>query len=339
MIFFKKRKILFIFLLFIAALVLCSLILLRRAPIKNPRVYGVTFSSFYAEQFGLDWKKTYLALFDDLGVRHLRIPAYWNEIEKEQDKFDFSRLDWQIEEADRHNADVILAVGRKLPRWPECHDPEWTNSLINNDKNEFNAKLLHYIQYTVERYRDNNSVKMWQIENEPYLPFGECKKYSIALLDKEIALVKSLDSTRQIMITDSGELSIWTRAAKRADIFGSTMYRSVYNKFFGYITYPLPPSFFRLKRAITELIIGEKQMIIVELQGEPWSREAPYKTSVEDHYKTMNPDIFRGILMYASQSGFDSFYLWGVEWWFWLKEKQNKPEMWNIVKEAIQSTK
>ena len=132
------------------------------------------------------------------------------------------------------------------------------------------------------------------------------------MLDQEIALVRSIDFTRPIIITDSGELSIWTRAAKRADIFGSTMYRSVYNKYLGYITYPLPPSFFRLKRAITELIVGKKPMIVVELQGEPWSREASYKISVDDHYKTMNPDIFRGILTYASQSGFDTFYLWGV---------------------------
>ncbi|MEK9175624.1 MAG: beta-galactosidase [Patescibacteria group bacterium] len=336
---FVKRKKTVIFVILCIALILYVFLLLRQAPIKNVQAYGITFSSFYAEQFGLDWKKTYLALFDDLGVRHLRIPAYWNEIEKEQGKFDFSRLDWQIEEANRHNAEIILAVGRKLPRWPECHDPEWANSLIDNDKNKFNANLLNYIKSTVERYRNNNAVKVWQIENEPYLPFGECKKYSIAMLDQEISLVKSLDSTRPIMISDSGELSIWIRAANRADIFGSTMYRTVHNKFFGTITYPLPPSFFRLKRAITELFVGKKPMIVVELQGEPWSREATYKISVDDHYKTMNPDIFRGILTYASQSGFDTFYLWGVEWWYWLKETQGEPEIWNTAKEAIKNTK
>lgn len=339
MIFFKKRRILFICIFFILALAVCVFVLLHRAPVKNPNAYGVTFSSLYAEQFGLDWKKTYTALFEDLGVRKIRLPAYWNEIESKKGSFNFERLDWQVNEANKHGVEIILAVGRKLPRWPECHDPEWANQLIDNNEDEFNKALFKYIKTTVERYRVDGAVKIWQIENEPYLPFGECKKYSTSNLDEEIKLVRSLDSTRPILITDSGELSIWTRAAARSDIFGSTMYRSVYNKFFGYITYPLPPSFFRIKRAITELVVGKKPMIIIELQGEPWSREASYKLGVDDHYKTMNPEIFRGILDYASKSGFDTFYLWGAEWWYWLKEKQNKPEMWNIVKEAIQSTK
>ena len=213
-------------------------LLVRRVPMHSPIAYGVTFSSFYAEQFGLDWQKTYTALFEDLGVRHLRLPAYWQEIEPEEGKFDFSRLDWQVAEAKKHGADVILAVGRKLPRWPECHEPVWAQTLLRGEKNKFHDALLKYIQTTIEHYRADNTVRVWQIENEPYLPFGDCQNYDSAMVDEEIKLVRSLDSTRSIMITDSGELSLWIRAASRADIFGSTMYRSVYNKIFGYITYP-----------------------------------------------------------------------------------------------------
>lgn len=321
-------------------------ILAWRVPIQTPRVYGVTFSSFYAEQFGLDWKKTYLALFEDLGIQHVRIPAYWNDTEKFPDQFDFAKLDWQINEARKHNSDVILAIGRKLPRWPECHDPEWAKELIlknttdnTENKKKFNSFLIKYLEAVVSRYRDSAAVTVWQIENEPYLPFGDCTDYNRALIDEEIKLVRSLDPSRPIMITDSGELSLWIKAALRADVFGSTMYRSVYNKIFGYITYPLPPSFFRAKRAFTELVVGKKPMIVVELQGEPWSREATYTLSVDDHYKTMNPEKFRDVLHYASQAGFDTFYLWGAEWWYWLKTTQHQPEMWNIAKDAIAKIK
>ncbi len=292
---FFKRKILKILILIVIILIVVVWLLVRSIPIRQPKAFGVTYSSFYAEQFGLDWQKTYLALFDDLGIKKIRLPAYWSEVEASKGAFDFSRLDWEIQEAQKRGAEVILAVGRKLPRWPECHEPAWAHQLVvDNKTDEFNNALLNYVQVTVERYRNDSAVALWQIENEPYLPFGDCTNYSAAMLDREMVLVRALDS-RPIMITDSGELSFWVSAAKRADVFGSTMYRSVHNKIFGDITYPLPPAFFRLKQAYTQLLAGKKSMIVVELQGEPWTREATYKTSAEDNYKTMNPDAFRGI--------------------------------------------
>ena len=29
------------------------------------------------------------------------------------------------------------------------------------------------------------------------------------------------------------------------------------------------------------------------------------------------------------------FYLWGAEWWYWMKEKQNKPEIWDEAKKLF----
>lgn len=306
--------------------------LLARTPVAPPQAYGVTFAAFYAEEFGLDWKEAYKAILDDLGVRSIRIPVYWSRVEPEQGKFSFDDIDWQIAEAKKRDADIILALGRKLPRWPECHEPRWVRDEKLNIKNQ---KLLEYIKNIVDRYHENSTITMWQIENEPYLPFGDCVDYDSGIVDEEIMLIKSLDSSRPIMITDSGELSLWIRAAKRSDVFGSTMYRTVHNKFFGTITYPLPASFFRLKRSITELVVGKKPMIVIELQGEPWSREATPKLTIDDHYETMNLEMFREVLTYASRTGFDTFYLWGVEWWYWLKTTQNDSRMWDIAKEAI----
>jgi len=36
----------------------------------------------------------------------------------------------------------------------------------------------------------------------------------------EIALVRAKDPSRKVIVTDSGELSFWISAAKRADILG-----------------------------------------------------------------------------------------------------------------------
>jgi len=330
----KKKKTIFLTII-LAAICAAVFVLVKSVPIQTPKVYGVTFSVFYAEEFGLDWKKTYTALFEDLGIRNVRISAYWNDTEKLLNQYDFTKLDWQVDEAKRHGATIILAMGQKLPRWPECHVPEWAFKLSPDERKK---ALFGYITAVVNRYKDRDNITIWQVENEPFLPFGDCKDKPSQWLDEEIALVKSLDASRPVMVTDSGELSLWIKAAKRSDIFGSTMYRSVYNKIFGYITYPLPPSFFRLKRTITELAAGKKPMIIVELQGEPWSREATHQLSVDDHYKTMNPEMFRDILEYSSKTGFDTFYLWGAEWWYWLKTTQNDTRMWDIAKEAIAKT-
>src|SRR3989338_4044696 len=91
--------------------------------------YGVSFSRFHADELKLDWKETYLALLDDLCVRNFRFSAHWPLTEPEKDKYNFSELDFQMSEAHSSGASVILAVGRRLPGWPECHIPDWAMEL------------------------------------------------------------------------------------------------------------------------------------------------------------------------------------------------------------------
>ncbi|MBI4114361.1 MAG: cellulase family glycosylhydrolase [Candidatus Niyogibacteria bacterium] len=329
----KRHPIISAFIGILLVLFICYIILVVFTPVSGIQTFGVTFSAFYAEKFGIDWKEAYIAILDDLGARHIRIPAYWNEIEPVIDSFTFENLDWQIMEAKKREADIILVVGRKLPRWPECHTPEWTEIISKEEKDE---RLLRYITQTILRYRDSSTIIMWQIENEPFLPFGECYRPDEELLAKEIALVRALDD-RPIIITASGELESWLSAIKHADIFGSTMYRVVWlDTLERNFTYPLPPSFFRAKQTFARWFGRDIQMIVIELQGESWHKKMTYELTVEEQYASMNPERFRNTLKYASRTGFDTFYLWGVEWWYWLKKTQNMPEMWNIAKEAIQ---
>ncbi len=333
----KRRTILF--LIFIAgfAALLAGIVwfLLARAPKVPTKTFGVTFSKMQAEALGLDWREAYESIFDDLNIKDVRIPVYWQEVEKNEGDFDFSSLDFMTLKAASHDGRVILAVGKRVPRWPECHEPEWVQSQISNLKSQ---KLFEYIKKTVERYKDNPTVWAWQVENEPFLNFGECPSLDVSFLDEEIALVRSL-TDKPIIVTDSGEFGTWFRAYKRGDIFGTTMYRNVHNKVFGQITYPLPPSYFRLKKALVGLIYGEKPSVVIELQAEAWGPKQIYEVSTEENYKSFNPEEFRKILEYTKGTGFDTFYFWGVEWWYWLKEKQNMPEMWNMAKNAIKDIK
>lgn len=319
-----------IFFLFLIIFVVGVVYLGRVMPIPETVSYGVTFSYPYAEKtLGLDWKKVFGAMLDDLQVRKLRIPAYWSEIEKKEGEYDFVDLDWQVFEAGKRGAEIILAIGRKVPRWPECHEPAW---VLERPRGEQDKLLFRFLEAVVTRYKENSVVVMWQVENEPYLPFGECPLFLSGVFDKEIKLVRELDATRPILLTDSGELSLWVQSYRRTDVFGTTMYRAIWNKWTGTLTYPLPPGFFRMKRRIMKKLFGAKPMLVIELQAEPWAPTMPDKTPLEEQYKSMNAERFRKNILYARATAFGEFYLWGIEWWYWLGEKHGNWELWNEAK-------
>jgi len=304
---------------------------------KNDQMeFHVSFSDVYAESLGLDWKKTYQAILDDLEPQKIRVAAYWNQVEKSPGQYDFSRVDWQIEEAQKRGVKVVLAFGVKTPRWPECFIPQF----YEKDKVLRESALLEYEKVLVERYKNRENIIMWQVENEPFLPFfGECPEGAVDgdLVDKEIELVKKIDNSRPVMVTDSGELSLWYQAAKRGDVFGTTLYRIIHKEPFGYVKYPLGPSFFRIKGLFIKIFAKQNNIIIAELQAEPWAAGWIPHVPVEEQYKSMSPEKFNQIIDYAQKTKFQESYLWGAEWWYWLKETQNNSQMWDEAKRVIHS--
>ncbi len=323
----RRIKIFFIVLI----LFLFFIFLASRGHIYQPAEleYGLTFSKKQAQGLGLDWRKIYLSVFDDLGVKKIRLPAYWDEIERQEGNFFWEDLDWQLSEAAKRQVKVILAVGARLPRWPECHLPDWTKGRL---KAQVENKTLDYMAKVIERYKDNQEITAWQIENEPFLShFGDCPKFDKKFLDQEIILARSLDP-RPIVITDSGELSIWVGAARRADIFGTTMYLDTYSNFFKrYIHYPITPGFFRFKKNLVSLFARSKDWLVIELQAEPWGPEPYQNLSQAERDQTMSLAKFKEIVKFSRQAGFREFYLWGAEWWYWELE-QGRPEVWNYAK-------
>jgi len=296
--------------------------------------YGVTFSQSFAKHLGLDWQAAYLAMLDDLQIKYIRLPSYWNVIEPQQNQYDFNDLDWMLEEADKRDVKVVLVVGRRQPRWPECHDPAWVEKLSIKEQR---AEILEMINTVVTRYKMHQAVEIWQVENEPFLDFfGKCPKISKKQLQEEIDLVKGIDS-RPILITDSGELSTWYPAIKMGDYFGTTLYRTTYNKLIGYWKYIfVPPSFYRIKAYSWQK--PQEEMFVAELQAEPWFPQGPLQTPVEEHYHSMNAKQLLDNAQYVKKTNFSRAYLWGVEWWYWLKEKHNDTSLWDTAKTIFKPT-
>lgn len=327
------RKKGYIFAVIISVLILAGFLIFfvgTPSPAKDIS-WGVSFSQRHAQNLNLDWKKVYLSLLDDLLVSDLRLSAYWDLTEPDDDSYNFADLDWQLEKAEERDVRILLIVGMKLPRWPECHIPAWASEL---DKNKQQEKLLEWLEVVISRYKNNRTIWAWQVENEPLFPFGECSKMDKEFLKKEVVLVGSLDS-RPIIVTDSGEWSFWFTAARMADIAGATMYKRVWfsfpdflktlllDKWTGfYVHYPFPPKFYRAKADLISKIF-HKETIITELQAEPWGPVLLYDLPVEEQSKTMDSEKLKEIIDFAQKSGFSKFYLWGSEWWYWMKTVQN----------------
>jgi len=324
----------------ILAIALMSVVLLLLSLRKNPEkiTYGVSFNTPYAYELGLNWKKAYIAILDDLGARHLRLAAHWSLVEPQKDTFNFNELDFQITEAEKRGADIILGVGRRLPRWPECHVPEWARSLSwERQKSE----IKELITTVVNHYKDSESITYWQVENEPYLTVfarEHCGDLDEEFLKEEIALVHELDPTRPVLLTDSGNLGLWADPYQHGDAFGTSAYVYFWNPDIGQFKSALPPAYYRIKYNTMRLLFGKKPSFLIELSAEPWLLEPVVDTPIDVQLERMNIDKFEEILQFAKDTRFDTQYLWGAEWWYWLKE-QGEDAFWLRAKELYSEKK
>ncbi len=320
-----KRVLLWGVVFLVLVCVVC--VLLARKVVPAHITYGMSFNTPYVLELGLDPKVVYTAVLDDLGVRHLRLAAHWPLVEPHSGVFDFSVLDYQVAEAQKRGADIILALGRRLPRWPECHVPAWAQKLAWEEQK---TAIRAYLTTVVNRYKSKPNIIYWQVENEPYLSLfahDQCGDLDEEFLKEEIALVHSLDSTRPVLVTDSGNLGTWGDAFGAGDAFGTSVYVYFWNPTLGQFRTILPSVFYRMKENVMKLLHGEKPTFLIELSLEPWLIETVRQVPIEVQLSRMDTTKFDEIVEYAKATRYAQQYLWGGEWWFWMKA-QGHAEFW-----------
>jgi drug/metabolite transporter (DMT)-like permease len=297
---------------------------------------GVTYSPRYAQDLGLDPKKTFAQMFSDLNIKYVRLPLYWDEVEKTPGKYDLFQLDYYLTLAQKQNAKVIPVLGMKVPRWPECFIPKFDQGLSTSERH---ARVLELLKAEVLELKDYPSIEAWQVENEPLLAYGVCPKPDQNFLHQEVNLVRSLDSTHPILISDSGELSTWTEAMQTGDWFGITMYRTVWDKTFGFFNYPIPSFAYEWKKNLAQLFAPQnKHSMIVELQAEPWAPnylDLP-QLPLAEQLTLFPPERLNQNLEFAQKTNFERVYLWGVEWWY-LMQKLDHSEYLETTKTLFNS--
>ena len=335
--FFNRIARLFFLFIFVFAIFPIILFFIIRPKIQANINYGVNFSDKYATDLGLDWKTSYIEILDGLNVKNIRLVVYWNDVEKVNDEFDFSNIKWQLDEAEKKNLNVILATGRKAPRYPECHEPLWWRE--SADKKLKEIELYEFIKKSIQELKSYNSIKIWQVENEPFFPFGECEKSESRVIQDEVEIVRSLDA-RPILIQDSGEGGFWFPSYEMADYLGISMYRKIWYDFwkiffgrFIYFQYPLAHWSYKIKADLFN--VPYQNIIVTELQSEPWGPSINSKLSQIEKDKTMSRIDFLETINYAQKAGFKDIYFWGVEWWLWEKNFNNNSYFWDTGKALL----
>ncbi len=285
---------------------------------------------------GLDWKANFVALLDDLKIRHYRLMSYWDQYEKTPGQYDFTDLDWQMDEAAKREATVSLSLGLRQPRWPECHEPSWATSLEPVDKKQ---ALYAFVKTVVIRYENHPALLNWQLENEGMNSwFGNCGPADRQRLIEEYAMVDSL-SSKEIWMSLSDQHGLPT-GQPRPDRYGYSVYRTVWSDktkpLDGYVTYPTPIWYHRARAVAIKAITG-KDIFIHELQLEPWGRVDTIHLSMEEQDKSMNLAKIKDNMLFAREIGTPIIYTWGGEWWYWRKETFKDPSVWETVRTVINS--
>lgn len=305
-----------------------------RAHSAEPYQPGISFSSQYAQELGLNPHQTFLALLNDLGVRRFRLMSYWDTIEPQPGVYDFNDLDFQMNQTAAASAKVSLAIGLRQPRYPECHQPAWVGQLSPANQTK---QLEAFMTVVVDRYRSSPALESYQLENEALnTVFGQCQNFDRSRLVAEFKLVKGLDPNHPIIMNVSNEYGLPLRAP-RGDEVGFSVYRRVYLAYQvnRYINYPFPAQFFGLKAALIEQLL-HLPVIIHELQAEPWGPFATEKMSIAEQNQSMDATRMLATVKYAQATGVHQYYLWGGEWWYWRLTKFHDPSLWNAAKTIYQ---
>lgn len=308
---------------------------------NKPIEVGATFIPDYSRYLEVSPEETLKAMIEDLGIKHFRLVSYWKNHEPKEGVYDFRELDWQFDMIEQAGGTISLAIGLRQPRWPECHGPEWA---MIKTMPEWKEDLKDYMAYTIERYKSRSSLVSYQLENEYFLDvFGNCPDHSRERLVEEFNFVKTKDPNRPVIVSRSNNATpSWPIREPRADFVAASIYKRVWDKTITkrYFEYPLPAWFYGFLAGGTKLTTG-KDTIIHELQTEAWLPEnrSMRTEPIEELYKSMNPDSLKKRIKYAQDTGMRSFDLWGVEWWYQMKVKRNKPELWNTGKEEVRNIK
>lgn len=303
---------------------------------NQPLQLGVSFIPDYAQSLGLNPQQTMDALLNDLHIKNFRLVSYWDDMEPQPGKYDFGQLDWEFQKAQAANAKITLSLGLRQPRWPECHMPSWA---ANEPESVWAPQLNAFITAVVERYKNSPSLQSYQLENEYFLQgFGTCTNFSRQRLIDEYNLVKKLDPDHPIIIARSNNALGIPLGQPKPDEYGISIYKRVWdgNITHRYLEYPFPAWYYAFLAGLQKIVDG-RNMIIHEMQAEPWAPDNKTITqiSLAEQNKSLNATRLKQRFSFAEATGMKTIYMWGSEYWYYRLTVEHDPSVWNVAKQEF----
>lgn len=300
---------------------------------NQPLVWGTSWSFKYAEELGIDPREGLEAVARELPVSRLRLMTYWDRHEPQQNVYDWSELDYQMDIAKQYDKKVTLAIGLRQPRWPECHMPHWAQDV---PREQWLPELKEYMAAVIKRYDSNGVVIEYQLENEFLTDFfGECPDHDRERLIEEYDFVNALTEKPIIVSRSNNFLPSWPIGEPRAEKTALSVYKRVHIPGSDYyFEYPYPAWFYSGLAGLTKATTGV-DTFIHELQAEPWGPGATVNLTDEQQAESMDAERLEKRLSYAVATGLRPIDIWGAEWYYWRKTELNDPSTWNVIKESL----
>jgi hypothetical protein len=304
----------------------------------TPLQMGVSFIPDYAQSLGVDPQQTMDALIN-IGVKQFRLVSYWSDGEPAPGQYDFSQLDWEFQKAEAAHAKIVLTVGLRQPRWPECHAPTWVNT--SAPVGQWQPQLETYMQKVIDRYKNSPALESYQLENEYFLKgFGTCTNFDRSRLVSEYNLVKKLDPRHPVIIGRSNNALGFPIGQPQPDEFSISVYRRVWDANFThrYLEYPQTSWFYAYLAGVQKIFL-HKDMRIGELQAEAWTPngQSIQQTSLVEQNKSIDASRLKDTFNFGKKTGMKQIDLWGAEYWYYRMQILHDPSLWNVAKQEFQS--
>jgi hypothetical protein len=297
---------------------------------------GTTFSQLQCRYLELNYQTAFRQIAA-LQFDWIRLCCYWNEIEPQPTQFDFTTLDWLLEECERWGVKVILAVGMKVPRWPEFHFPDWLieryetgsgKTPLDHRSPAVAEQTLRFVETVVNHARHSSAIQYWQIENEPFtrLDITGGRFLSDQFVQQEVRLLRQLIRPHQkILLTGSITLPFANSAADEAafqccltmaDAVGFNVYSKVPIGQSSFYIEPHPSFWKTLQSWQTRLQSTGKAAWIAEAQAEPWEPHQLVPTKGIFH-PSSSPQRAADLVQKLVALNYQTILLWGCEYWYW----------------------
>lgn len=141
----------------------------------NTQTWGLIWSNKKALSYNLDPVDDLDSLLNQTSFNNLQLNTYWDELEPQNNTYNFKILDEQFKIAQDRNLKISLQLGLHQSFGNYCHQPLWTNQL---DRPEFINEFKDYLRAIIDRYDNSEVLVQYQLEPEIFnVDQAECSNY------------------------------------------------------------------------------------------------------------------------------------------------------------------